>query len=904
MKTIDTYMKRVFLSAVLVLCSFCLYGQDKKVIGVVVDESSSEPLVGVTVSTPSSSRMVITGKDGSFAIPVSNSTTTIVLNYLGYEQKSVEIPLTNNVGRIELREDNLILKDAMVVGQVAQPRKTPIAVSSVSSSVLNERLGNQELVEMLKQTPGVHANRQGGGWADSEIYMRGFDNSNIAVMINGIPVNDPENGIVYWSNWASLADAASLIQSQRGIGSGKVASPSVGGTINIITKGIETRQGGSVSYGIGNDGFQKKAIDVSTGLMDNGWSLTMKGGQTSGDGYFQGGGFRVGDLFANVSKRLSPSHQLSLTAFGSAQEHYSRKDALTQSEWERVRSLYKVEGDWTRYNPELGYNGNGQRKSTGLERFSNGMAFLNHVWQIAPQSSLSTSVYYSFGKGYSHSGLADEDTYSEYDWYSADYGELNMRFRAKDGTFDYSKIEGINMASDRGSLLVLSNTIGNYGTYGLVSTYKNALSDRFDLTCGMDVRSYKALHQNTLDDLLGGEYYIDPGRGDVSADNNPIATDTWKGAHLGIGDILYRDYDSHIVQEGGFAQLEYSGENVDAFVAGALNYSHYWRFDRFYYAEDKARSGIAGFWGGNVKAGANYNIGRHHNVYANVGYVSRPPKFKGGVFMSATTSHTINERVANEKAASAELGYGFHGEVLDVALNGYIIEWLDKAMAKRGKLGGQYYLNMTGVNSRHVGFEVEMKARPFRWLELTGMISVGDWKWDSDNVKGYAYNLSGQAITSDGSATTPGAEDHAWALINMKGIHVGGSAQTTAAIDAFFKPFRGFGIGGGYTFFDRNYAYYSLSGSNLSIGKEVFVSEPWKAPAGGSLDLRAIYAFKLGKLDASLIGQINNVLDSHYIEKAWNPSNVSAATKEVNPADVYMFYSLGRMWNVKFEIKF
>ena len=897
-------MKRVIATVVLALCAISVHGQHRTVVGRVVDEATSEPLAGVAVTVPSSSQAVVTGKDGEFSLPAGRYTESIVFVCLGYEQKTVSVPASDNVGIVELRQETLLLKDAMVVGQVALPRKTPLAVSSVSSEVLDERLGNQELVEILKQTPGVHVNRQGGGWADSEIYMRGFDNSNIAVMINGIPVNDPENGIVYWSNWASLADAASLIQSQRGIGSGKVASPSVGGTINIVTKGIEARQGGSASYALGNDGFQKKTFDVSTGLMKSGWSLTLKGGQSSGDGYFQGGEFRVGDLFANVSKRLNPSHQLSLTAFGSSQEHYSRKDALTRSEWDRVRSLYKVEGDWTRYNPELGYIANGERRSTGLEHFTNGMAFLSHVWQIAPQSSLSTSVYYSFGKGYSHSGLADEDTYSEYDWYSADYGALNMKFRAEDGTFDYAKIEGINASSDRGSLLVLSNTIGNYGTYGLVSTYKNALSDRLDLTAGVDVRSYKALHQNTLDDLLGGAYYIDPGRADVSVDNNPVATDAWKSARLGIGDILYRDYDSHIVQEGGFAQLEYSGEAFNAFVAGALNYSHYWRYDRFYYAEGNARSGIAGFWGGNLKLGANYNIGRRHNVYANVGYVSRPPKFKGGVFMSATSSHTINERVANEKAASGELGYGYHGDALDVAVNGYMIEWLDKAMAKRGKLGGQYYLNMTGVNSRHVGVEVELKARPFRWMEISGMFSVGDWRWDSDNVKGYAYNLSGQAITSDGSATTPGAEDHAWALINMKGIHVGGSAQTTAAIDAYFKPFSGFGIGGGYTFFDRNYAYYSLSGSNLSIGKEVFVSEPWKAPAGGSLDMRATYSFKLGKLDASLYGQINNILDSHYIEKAWNPSNVSASTKEVNPDDVYMFYSLGRMWSLKFEIRF
>ena len=800
--------------------------------------------------------------------------------------------------------ENIMLEDVMVVEQIAQIRKTPIAVSSISASSINERLGNQELVELFKHTPGVHANRQGGGWSDSEIYMRGFDNSNIAVMINGIPVNDPENGIVYWSNWASLADAASVIQSQRGIGTGKVASPSVGGTINIVTKGIESTKGGEISYGIGNDNFQKKTISVSTGLTDNGWSISFLGGQSSGDGYFQGGDFKVADFFANVSKRLSESHQLSLTAFGSIQKHYSRKNALTRSEWEKVQKLYKTEGDWTRYNPELGYNSNGQRRSNELENYTNAMAFFNHIWQIKPESSLSTSVYYSFGKGLSHSGVADEDTYSEYDWYAADYGTLNTQFRADDGTFDYSKIENINSASDRGSLLVMSNTIGNYGTYGFVSTYNHSFASDLQLTAGIDLRSYKALHQNTLDDLLNGGYYIDPGRSDVSINNNSIATDEWKQAHLGVGDILYRDYDSNIAQEGGFAQLEYLGNDFSAFMAGAISNSQFWRYDRFYYEESKAKSDIASFWGGNIKIGANYNINEQNNIYANAGFVSRAPKFKGGVFMSATSSHTINERVSNEKALSAELGYGFHNDYLDLAINGYFIEWLDKAMAKRGKLNGQYYLNMTGVNSRHIGLEVELTTRPYRWLELSGMLSLGDWKWDSDNVKGYAYNLSGQAINLDGAVTTPGADDHAWATINMKGIHVGGSAQTTASIDALFKPFRDLKVGCSYTYFDRNYAYYSLSGSNLSIGKEVYVSEPWKAPAAGSLDARAIYSFTIMGMNASLIGQINNILDNHYIEKSWNPSNVSAATKEVNPDDVYMFYSPGRMWNMKLQVKF
>ena len=66
-------------------------------------------------------------------------------------------------------------------------------------------------------------------------------------MVNGMPVNDMENSSVYWSNWAGLSDVTSAMQVQRGLGSSKLAIASVGGTINILTKSSDRKEGGSVS---------------------------------------------------------------------------------------------------------------------------------------------------------------------------------------------------------------------------------------------------------------------------------------------------------------------------------------------------------------------------------------------------------------------------------------------------------------------------------------------------------------------------------------------------------------------------------------------------------------------------------------------------------------------------------
>ena len=872
-----------------------------KVKGQVVDETSLEPLVGVSIS--SSSKLAFSDINGEFVLELIDGEKHIILSYVGYKTDTIQVSNTD-IGVITLKTDNYILPDVVVTSQLAIERKTPVASSRVNSFYLEERLGNGELVEILKHTPGVHANRQGGGWGDSEIFMRGFDNTNIAVMINGIPVNDMETGTVYWCDWASLSDATQYIQVQRGIGASNVSAPSVGGTINIVTKGPQTELGGVASYAIGNDGYQKVAFNINSGIMGKGWSFNLFGSYNCGDGYAQGTNFKAFSYYMNLTKQFNDKHQLSIVAFGDPQKHYMRSNALTESEWIKVQDNYRLGNNWREFNPDYGFDSKGNRKSADYNSYHKPIISLGHIWNINEKSSLSTKAYVSFGRGYSLSGKANSDEYSEYDWFGSDYGTLNMKFRVEDGTFDYAKIEEINRNSATGSQMVMSKVIGLQDWYGLISTYSNHMLKDFNWLVGIDLRYYKSLHQNKISDLFGGQYYIDPARANVDINNNPLATDTWKQQRLYVGDVIYRDYDSHIMQEGVFGQIEYNKNRINIFASGSLNYSTYWRYDRLYNTGKLAESRKIGFWGGNIKTGLNFNINRFNNVFVNLGAISKIPQFKSGAFMSANTSNVINKNVVNEKATTAEIGYNFQNESYSIRLNAYYTKWIDKSMTKKGNLVDQYYINMTGVDSKHLGAELEFKCRPFNWMEAGAMISIGDWKWCSDNVIGYAYDIYGQAINDKGIVVEPGSANHAHAKINMKGIHIGGSAQTTASVNVTFKPFTGFRIGGGYLFHDRNYAYYSLSGGSLKLGKELYVLEPWKIPSYGTIDLWSSYKFKVGKFNASVICQVNNLLNNYYIEKAWNPSTVGKQQDCVNQEDVYYFYSLGRTWTTKFKIEF
>ncbi len=219
--------------------------------GQVVDDQD-EPIIGATVSTVDGKAGTATDIDGRFTITLPESVKEIKIASIGY--KPVTLKVSRNMGVIQLQPEAVMLADVVVTQSIGKTRETPVAMSTITADQIELKLGGQELFEMLKTTPGVYTIRQGGGFGDAETRLRGFKSENVAMMVNGIPVNDMEWGGVYQSNWTGLSDVASSIQTQRGLGATIVSTPSIGGTISITTRTIDVDRGGSVWYGMGNDG--------------------------------------------------------------------------------------------------------------------------------------------------------------------------------------------------------------------------------------------------------------------------------------------------------------------------------------------------------------------------------------------------------------------------------------------------------------------------------------------------------------------------------------------------------------------------------------------------------------------------------------------------------------------------
>lgn len=877
------------------------------VIGKVVDENDA-PLIGATVIVPGTSTGTGTDAAGNFSLKVDAGTQSVEISFIGYMTETREIKGGGRIdlGTIVLKTDAVTLQDVIVSQSVAVQRKTPVAVSTVTADEITYKLGGQEFPEILKSTPGVYVTKDGGGFGDAKINMRGFQSANVAVMVNGVPVNDMEWGGVYWSNWAGLSDVTRSMQTQRGLGASKISAPSVGGSVNIVTNGIDAKKGGTFSFGVGNDGLYNLSLSLSTGLTKNGWAMSILAAKRWGDGYIQGTNFEGYNWFVNISKRINDRHQLSLTAFGAPQKHGQRNalnDGLTIAEWQKAKN-FMGEKDMYRYNASYGFDKNGKQRYSSFNEYHKPQISLNHQWQIDYKSSLSTALYMSIGRGsgYSGQGRTSADRNA---WKGTNYGILNTTFRNPDGTFAYDKIQELNAASIDGSRMVMSKSNNNHMWYGLLSTYTNQITPSLELSAGVDVRYYIGEHNNEIIDLYDGKYFIDDNsRRNVKASDNIAAADpTWQYEKLQVGDKVYRDYDGHVHQEGVFAQLEWTRNKLNAFVSGSISNTGYWRYDRFYYDAEHAESDHVNFLGYTVKGGANYNITDKHNVFANLGYISRAPFFSGGAFLQSTTSNVTNPDPLNERVFSAELGYGFRSGIFTANLNAYYTLWMDKSFVRSTQMSNGDYarINLGGVDARHMGIELDFSLRPTRWMDITGMLSLGNWIWDS-NTKGYIYDSQGQPMTAalDGTvASGIMADDHAWLFLKQKGIKVGGSAQTTGAIGMTVRPMKGLRVSADWNAYGNNYADFWL-GSGLNGNQTIEVKDPWRIPWGHQLDLSASYRFKIGNIFATIYGNVNNVYNYNYIMDAQ-----SDALQEGIWQNAYaVMYSFGRTYTVRVKINF
>ena len=279
-------MKKTLLSLLfLVFSIISVFSQRALLRGIVTDAATNEPLVGASVVVKGTTLGVITDIDGTYQLELTKGKYDIAISFVGYatveSNQDIQSDLTYDV----TMTSSMSLQEVVVSADIAIDRKTPVAFSNIGTVKIKEELASQDLPMLLNSMPGAYATQQGGGDGDARVTIRGFNQRNVAVMLDGIPVNDMENGQVYWSNWFGLSQVTKTMQVQRGLGASKITIPAVGGTINILTKGFESKPSIEIKQDIGAGSAFQTSIGFTTGRLKGDWGITGAFSSKNSDGW-------------------------------------------------------------------------------------------------------------------------------------------------------------------------------------------------------------------------------------------------------------------------------------------------------------------------------------------------------------------------------------------------------------------------------------------------------------------------------------------------------------------------------------------------------------------------------------------------------------------------------------------
>ncbi|WP_440879476.1 TonB-dependent receptor domain-containing protein [Tenacibaculum sp. C7A-26P2] len=841
-------IKNILLGALFFVTATIL-GQTK-ITGKVVDEMG-DPLPGANIVVKGTTSGAATDFDGKFILNVESSSGVVLVSFVGYESKEVSYT-SSDLGTIQLISSNL-LTEVVVVGRgvidLAEGRKTPIAVSTIKSAEIQDKAANWDLPEILKSTPSVQ-NIKAGGFGDGQMFLRGFDQTNTAFLLNGQPINGMEDGKMYWSNWSGVMDVANAIQVQRGLGSSKLAISSVGGTVNIVTKTIDNKSGGYIKQTVANNNYIKSTIYYSTGVSEKGWSFSSLLGHWQGDGYVNYTGGQGQTYFFSVGYQPNINNTFNFLLTGAPQWHAAAGRGTIQ-EFLDNGIRYNSWNEEGVNSPNLINGPEGKRYPGGRNIYHKPVANLSWDWNINESSSLSSVLYGSLGRG----AFVSE--------------------RISNGT-----------GFARGSY-------NNHNWYGLVSNYSNELSENFNFNIGADIRTYNGLHFRGVNEFVGissidesstfsGNYTISNTYGGINPWGMLFNPNTDHDQRLDY------DYEENITYYGLFTQLEYSSDKLSAFFQGSLSNQDHVKTDHYNFTESTDSEKVSNF-GYNLKAGTAYEITENHKVFGNVGYYSRQP-FHDDLFDNIRNSNDlIIPAVENQKITGFELGYQFGSEFVSANLNAYHTTWGNRTLlSNNGEIFDTpaYESYQTqGVEQIHMGVELEVFTRPLKGLKVNGFVSVGDWQFNG-NGRQRTFDSDGDEI---GSSTS----------VQLDGFKVGGAAQTTAGVTVDYKLLSILSVDANWNFYKDLYSVGSLTQESL------------KLPTYNIADLGISISPKL-KENTYLKGisfrlNVNNLFDEVYLESVNGntPASVNPSEnwKGLNTSNRARF-GYGRTWNASIKLSF
>jgi iron complex outermembrane receptor protein len=312
----------------------------------------------------------------------------------------------------------------VVVSTTRLDDRAPLARATLAREEIARRNTGQDTPMLLATLPGAYAYSDAGhGIGYSYLSVRGFPQRRISVLVNGVPLNDPESHEVWWIDHPDLLASAGEVQLQRGVGSALYGGASLGGTVALETAPFREAPSASATVGYGSWETKRLMLETESGRLAGGWSTYGRYSRIETQGYRERSWSKLWS-YALSARRVTERQAFRLNLYGGPAETHLAYLGVPRANLEG-----RVTGDADRDRRANPITYDNER-----DRFFEPHYELVHTWTPRAGLTATQTLFWFDGKGWydeRRSGRALADFRLE-PWWTSDSTLAPRAYYARD----------------------------------------------------------------------------------------------------------------------------------------------------------------------------------------------------------------------------------------------------------------------------------------------------------------------------------------------------------------------------------------------------------------------------------------------------------------------------------------
>ena len=816
--------------------------------GTVVDGDTKQPISGVTVSMSGGEFVTTTAADGSYQLQgVDEGNGVIAFHATDYALQSIDVTVMSEPTSVNVELDPVQDVKTEVQSDVQASREENTLLFDEAMLEDEGATSSQSVAYLSGSSDDPFLSASSYVFSPMRFSIRGYDQRDHATYINGIDFTDTERGRFNYSSIGGLNNATRNKDNVHGLEMTGFGYGSLTGATNINTLAADYAAGAQVGLSYTNRAYNLRAqATYATGLMNNGWAFTgslvyrwADKGRAEGTSYDSFGYF-----FA--AQKVWNNHSIALTTWGAPTQRGQSSAS--------IQEVYNYRGIY--YNSYWGYQDGKVRNSRVVESYDP-TVLLNYIWDINNESKLQVGAAWHYNK-YSNSALSfynAPDPRPDYyrnlpsfqytnlgvngpaDTEDPNYGYVNQelytqlqdKWLSNDPTVTQINWDALyranylnNVASPQASAhYMLERRHNDLMETALNALYTNQVTDQLKINAGVSAKYGKGMHYKTVEDLLGGNQWIDIDQFAERdfANNSVIIQNDVDNPNRVVreGDVFGYNYNLHVLKSQAFIDNFWNTRHLDIYYALALNYTQFQREGLMRNGRAEVINALSKGYGHRIwtldpsfKAGLTWKADAHNRVIVNALAESRAP-LPSYSYVAPRVKDNLIPGLQSEKVLSYDLNWIFNYSRVKGRVTLFQTHMVD-GTESTGYYNDEFrtYVNhtMTGVDRVFRGVELGVDIDLVAGFSLELAANLGDYRYTDDCIGVMSAengcNLFTGELPTDLSETTDVVEK-----VYTKGLMVSNGPQVAASVTLDYFHSSMWFADVTLSYYDKNYLDFS-----------------------------------------------------------------------------------------------